>query len=220
LIHETRADAPARGALVIRPSRGFQPGSRPARRSSRRFANGDARAMFRVPQDVHPLGTGRRLAEGPRADLPEGAGSQARGRAPAQGPRARRAPRPSARERPLPSRSNLNGSGLVRQPRGSLVSLGSAPRLPGARAPLAHCRGCCRDAIVFPSAIFFLKSLSCSSVTVGAPGAPAPTRNSGRQPRTSRQGDDQPAKVVVVDMQKQLSPIKRRPLPYAALCHE
>lgn len=32
--------------------------------------------------------------------------------------------------------------------------------------------------IVFPSAIFFLKSLTCASVTIGAPRAPGPARSS------------------------------------------
>jgi len=57
-------------------------------------------------------------------------------------------------------------------------------------------------AIVFCSAIFFLNSLTCSSVTIGAPGAPRPARNSEPQPLTSRQDGGRPAKVVVVGLQK------------------
>jgi hypothetical protein len=64
---------------------------------------------------------------------------------------------------------SANGSGRVRQARGSFVSLGSAPRfqvralrslIPAAAAAATS---------VFPSAIRFLSNLTCASVTIGAP---------------------------------------------------
>ena len=90
----------------------------------------------------------------------------------------------------------------MRHVRGSFVSLGSGPCFQVHALRSLIPAAAAADAIVFPSFIFFLSSLTCSSLIIGAPGAPGPARSSGPYLRTSRQDGGRPAKVVVVDLQK------------------
>ena len=71
-----------------------------------------------------------------------------------------------------------NGSGRVRHR--AAPSSRSAARPAFQVCPLRSLipAAAAADAIVFPSAIFFLKSLTCASVTIGAPRAPGPARSS------------------------------------------
>jgi hypothetical protein len=110
-----------------------------------------------------------------------------------------------------------NGSGLVRHARGSFVSLGSGPSFQTYALRSLIAAAAAADAIVFPSAIFFLRSLTCSSVTIGTPGAPRPARNSGtaashvpsgRRP-TCRSSCRRPAEVIVVHQASSNRPTSR-----------
>jgi hypothetical protein len=53
--------------------------------------------------------------------------------------------------------------------RGAFVSLGNAPAFQVYALRSLIPAAAAADAIVFPSVIFFLNSLTCSSVTIGAP---------------------------------------------------
>jgi hypothetical protein len=59
--------------------------------------------------------------------------------------------------------------GLGRQGRGCFVSLGSAPFLQAYAVRSLMPAAAAAAAVVFPSAIFYLRSLTCASVTIRAP---------------------------------------------------